>query len=77
MHCLKPFDMIGWLAYKLHPFSDAPGGAYGAISHLRLVNKCRKVHCLFVLGSSHFTPASVTTVPWLELLAVILSLRLN
>ena len=75
--CLKPSDMNGELTYELHHFSDASGEAYGAVSYLRITDKSGKVHCSFLMGKSHLAPAPMTTIPRLELLAAIVSLRLN
>ena len=65
------------LTYELHHFSDASGEAYGAVSYLRIADKSGKVHCLFLMGKSYLAPAPMTTIPRLELLAAIVSLRLD
>ena len=75
--CLKPSDMNGESTYELHHFSDASGEAYGAVSYLRIADKSGKVHCSFLMGKSHLAPAPMTTIPRLELLAAIVSLRLD
>ena len=75
--CLKLSDMNGELTYELHHFSDASGEAYGAVSYLRIADKSGKVHCSFLMGKSHLAPAPMTTIPRLELLAAIVSLRLD
>ena len=75
--CFKPFDTNGELTYELHHFSDASGEAYGAVSYLRIADKSGKVHCSFLMGKSHLAPAPMTTIPRLELLAAIVSLRLD
>ena len=75
--CLKPSNMNGELTYELHHFSDASGEAYGAVSYLRIADKSGKVHCSFLIGKSHLAPAPMTTIPRLELLTAIVSLRLD
>ena len=75
--CLKPSDMSGELNYELHHFSDASREAYGAVSYLRIADNSGKVHCSFLMGKSHLAPTPMTTIPRLELLAAIVSLRLD
>ena len=65
------------LTYELHHFSDASGEFWGAVSYLRVVNKCGKVHCSFRMGKLHLSLAPITTILRLELLAAIVSLRLD
>ena len=74
---LKPSNMNGDLTYELHHFCDASGEAYGAVSYLRIADKSGKVHCSFLMGKSHLVPAPMTTISRLELLAAIVSLRLD
>ena len=75
--CLKPANINRELTYELHHFCDASGGVYGAVSFFRIADKSGKMHCSFLMGKSHLAPAPMTTIPRLELLAAIVSLRLD
>ena len=66
------------LTYKLHYFSYASGEAYDSVSYVSIADKHGKVHWVhFKTGKSHHAPAPVTTIPRLELLAAIVSLRFD
>ena len=75
--CFKPANLEGKLVYELHHFADASRLAYGAVSYLRIEDERGNVHCSFVIGKGHLAPASVTTIPRLELLAAVCALRLD
>ena len=75
--CLKPHHLVGHVSYELHHFADASQVAYGAVSYLRIVTENSEIHYSFVIGKSHLAPRPTTTIPRLELLAAVTSLRLD
>ena len=55
-----------------HHFSDASKTGCGQCSHTWIVTE-RKVHCTLVMGKARVAPTKVVTVPYLELIADIVS----
>lgn len=62
---------------ELHHFSDASITGYGQCSYLRLINKAKEVHCVFVMGKARVSPTKVTTIPRLELTAATVSVTVS
>ena len=60
-----------------HVFVDASGNAYGAVCYVRHVNKSGAVNACFVFSKVKVAPLKCTTVPRLELLAVVLGLKVS
>ena len=75
--CFKPSNMNGELTYELHHYFDASAEAYGAVSYFCIADKFGKMHCSFLMGKLDLAPAPMTTISQLELLAAIVSLRLD
>ena len=75
--CLKPPSFVGNIIYELHHFADASQVAYGAVTYLRIISEDSKIHCSFMIGKSHLAPQPTTTIPRLELLAAVTSVRLD
>ena len=73
--CIKPEDFDIIKEASLHHFSDASEG-YGQSTYLQLVNVSRKIHCGLLMGKSRVTPKKYVTLPHLELVAVVLSVKI-
>ena len=61
---------------SLHHFSDASEEGYGQSKYLRLVNVSGKIHCCISMGKSRATPKKYVTIPRLELVAAVLSMKI-
>ncbi|XP_023819257.1 uncharacterized protein LOC111948793 [Oryzias latipes] len=57
---------------QLHHFSDASEAAYGAISYLRVNNRCT-----LIMSKARLAPLNPTTIPRLELLAAVTATDLD
>lgn len=75
--CYVPADFGEVEKRELHHFSDASITGYGQCSYLRLINKAKDVHCVFVMGKARVSPTKVTTVPRLELTAATVSVTVS
>ena len=75
--CVKPLDLGGNLKYEMHHFANASTAAYGVVSYLRVVDENMKIHCSFLFGKSHLTPARMVTIPRLELMPAVTATRLD
>ena len=62
---------------ELHHFGDAPQIAYKTVSHARLVNENRRIHCSFLAGKSRLAHMKQITITWLKLSAAVLAVRTN
>ena len=62
---------------SLHHFSDASEEGYGQSTYLRLVNVSGKIHCCLLMGKSRVTPKKYVTIPRLELVAAVLSVKIG
>lgn len=65
------------VAVELHNFSDASEKGYAAVSHLRLVDVDKNVHCSFVMAKTRLSPLKTITIPRLELTAAVLAVQLS
>ena len=59
------------------PLLDACDHGYGQCSYLRLTDDISQVHCSFVMGKAQVTPLKPVTIPRLELMAGLLSIRIS
>ena len=75
--CLKPIDFGQAQNAELHHFGDAPQIAYETVSHARLVNENRRIHCSFLAGKSRLAHMKQITITWLKLSAAVLAVRTN
>ena len=73
--CIKPEGFGVIKEASLH-FSDALKEGYGQSTYLRLVNVSGKIHCYLLIGKSRVTPKEYVTIPHLELVAAVLSVRI-
>ena len=61
----------------LHHFSDASQSGYGQCSYIRLVNDRAQIHCRLLIGKSRVIPLKFTSIPRLELMAAVLSVKIS
>lgn len=75
--CVKP-AMYGKVARaQLHHFADASEAGYGTVTYLRMLNEQSQVQVSFLLGKGRVTPLKAVTIPWLELTAAVLAVRVD
>ena len=73
--CFKPATFTEVRA-ELNNFSDASQTGYGHCSYLRLINIDNEdVHCSLVMAKSRATPLKTISIPRLELMAAVLSVK--
>jgi len=75
--CYKPKDFKEVVSVELHHFSDASTQGYGQCSYLRLIDISGCVHCSLVMAKSRVAPLKQVTIPRLELVAAVLSVRVS
>lgn len=75
--CLKPKNFTDIVTAEIHHFSDASQQGYGAVSYLRTTDVNGNVHCSFVMAKSRLAPLKSITIPRLELMAAVVSTRLD
>jgi hypothetical protein len=72
--CLKP-KLFCDIQRELHHFSDACLAGYGSCSYLRVINQAGEVHCSLVFAKARVAPLKPITLPRLELMGAITSVR--
>lgn len=72
---LKPNDFGTICQVEMHHFSDASYTGYGQCSYVRLINHENQVHCALLMGKSRVVPLKRVTIPRLELMAAVLSVK--
>ena len=75
--CLKPIDFDEVVTAEIHHFSDASTLGYGQCSYLRLIDRNQRVHCSLIMAKARVTPIKLVTIPWLELMAALVSVRIS
>lgn len=75
--CVRPVDFGLVATAQLHHFADASENGYGTVSYLRLTNKDGRVHCAFIMGKSRVAPLKQTTIPRMELTAVVVAVDMG
>ena len=73
--CFVPAKMFPRVLSELHHFSDASMMAYGQCAYLRAINNHGEVHCSLVFSKARVTPLKYNTIPRLELVAALVSVR--
>ncbi|XP_028407840.1 uncharacterized protein LOC114530421 [Dendronephthya gigantea] len=74
--CFKPLSFSEIKVVQVHLFSDASRVGYAAVAYLRLEEASGNVHIALVMGKSRLAPLREISIPWLELTAAVLSVRL-
>ena len=75
--CYKPKGFGSVITAELHCFSDASLLGYGVAMYLRLIDDQGRIHCTLVLSKSRVAPIKSITIPRLELVGALVSLRLS
>jgi len=75
--CFKPTDFGTITSVSLHHFSDASTSGYGQCSYLRLTDDQGRIHCSLVMAKARVAPLKVITIPRLELIAAVISVRVS
>ena len=75
--CYKPKDFKDVVSVELHHFRDASTQGYGQCSYLRLIDISGRVHCSLVMAKTRVAPLKQVTIPRLELVAAVLSVRVS
>ncbi len=73
----KPASMKETKSTQFHHFSDASQQGYGAVSYIRVEVVSGNVKCSFLMGKSRLAPIKPVTIPRLELLAAVVSTKLD
>lgn len=63
------------VTYELHAFSDACAYSYSSVVYLRSILASGKITCNIVFSKSRVAPTDKPTLPWLELLGVLIAYR--
>ena len=74
--CFKPAEAAREARVELHHFSDASEIGYGQCSYLRIVDAEGNVWTSLVTSKSRVTPSKPITIPRLELMAAVLSVKM-
>ena len=61
----------------LHHFSDASQSGCGQCSYIRLVIDRAQIHCRLLIGKSRVSPLKFISIPRLELMAAVLSVKIS
>ena len=75
--CVKPDGFGEVVTVELHHFSGASTTGYGQCSYLRLVDSEQRVHCSLIMGKSRVVPLKHVTIPRLELVAALVSVKIS
>ena len=74
--CYKPSNFGTVKNIELHYFSDASYSGYGQCTYVRMINTEYKKHCALVMAKARVTPKKVLTMPRLELMAAVTSVKI-
>ena len=74
--CIQPVDFGGIKSVTLHHFSNASENRYGQCSYIRLVDNDNRVHCSLMMGKSRVVPKKFISIPRMELIAALLSVKM-
>ena len=74
--CIKPEGFGIIKEVSLHYFSDASEEGYGQSTYLQLIHVSGNIHYCLLMGKSRVTSKKYVTIPHLELVAAVLSLKI-
>ena len=74
--CIKPEGFGIIKEASLRYFSDASEEGYGQSTYLRLIDVSGNIHCCLLMRKSRVTSKKYVTIPHLELVAAVLSLKI-
>ena len=75
--CIKPSNFCKIVNISLHNFSDTPEIGYGQCSYLRVVDENENIHCSLIMGKARVAPKTFVSIPRLELVAAVLSVKIS
>ena len=75
--CYKPSNFGTVKNIELHYFSDASYSGYGQCTYVRMINTEDKIHCALVMAKARVTHKKVLTMPRLELMAAVISVKIS
>ena len=73
--CIKPNNFLEIVNFSLHNFSDASEIGYGQCSYLRVVDENENIQCSLIMGKAKVAPKKFVSIPKLELVAAVLSMK--
>ena len=73
--CIKPSNFRKIVNISLHNFSDASEIGYGQCSYLRVVDENENIQCSLIMGKAKVAPKKFVSIPKLELVAAVLSVK--
>ena len=74
--CFKSKKLGKIREHSFHHFLDASEYGYGQCSYLQLVDENDQIYCSLVIGKSSMVPLKYISIPWLELTAATLSIKM-
>ena len=74
--CIQPVGFGEIKSVTLHRFSNASENRYGQCSYIRLVGNDNRFHCSLMLGKSRVVPNKFISIPRMELIATLLSVKM-
>ena len=75
--CIKPSNFGKIVNISLHNFSDASEIGYGECSYLRVVDENENIYCSLIMGKERVDPKKLVSIPRLELVAAVLSVKIS
>ena len=75
--CYKPSGYGSLASVELHQFADASDVGYGCVTYYRFENSAGQIHCSFIFGKSQVAPLKQMTIPWMELSAAVLAVKVD
>ena len=75
--CIKPSNFRKIVNISLHNFSDASEIGYGECSYLRVVDENENIYCSLIMGKERVDPKKLVSIPRLELVAAVLSVKIS
>ena len=75
--CIKTSNFHKIINISLHNFSDASEIGYGKCSYLRVVDENENTHCSLIMGKARVAPKKFVSIPRLELVAAVLSVKIS
>ena len=75
LRCFLPPGFGKVVCYQLHHLSGASAQGYGCVSYFHLVDEKGLIHSLFLCGKARVTPPKAKSIPRIELIAAVLSVK--
>ena len=75
--CIKPSNFCKIVNISLHNFIDASQIGYGQCSYLRVADENENIHCSLIMGKARVASKKFVSVPKLELVAAVLSVKIS